>query len=498
MWSAQSQGVYLRSRAIFTKSLISRILNSGRPMWSAQSQDVYLRSRAIFTKSLTCLIAAALMFSNSVFAQTATEIEAPINLTIGTQLKAPSNVLLSLEETLTQCMGKVSEKALENHPTFESYWKVSQNSRAGFTLEAVFSDTFNRRSLATAQETGIYPSSTYGLKHAAADLVEVDMNGKIIAQYQCKTYKGDIYKHLDDPKFQNMKFITTQDTLEIMQKELAAAKQSALTRNVALSDKMRSLDEALNSGKLLQKSPCGAPLPTRLHLDSLAKKLTEKLYNQVLRERFIFCSTGLKQETIGNLKNQPLEAKQVTEKPVSNPKPLPTTITRVPDNTVKPAPSSTSSSDKGSLDKISTGGKALKIAAKALPVIAVAYEGYQRVNESMNTEEQYSNGTITEQQREVDHAKNVAGGVGGLTGALVCVGPGAEAGAVIGTVFGPVGTVVGGFLGGVAGGVGGAIVGDKVVGEAAGYATSAIHSTGTTIKSGASSTVKWIGSWVGW
>jgi hypothetical protein len=449
-------------------------MNSGKPMRSAQTQRVILRSRAIFTKSLTCLIAAALIFSNSVLAQTVTEIEAPItNLIIGTQLKAPSKVLLSLEETLTQCMGKVSEKALENHPTFESYWKASQNSRAGFTLEGVFSDTFNRRSLATAQETRIYPSSTYGLKHAAADLVEVDMNGKVIAQYQCKTYKGDIYKHLDDPKFQNMKFITTQDTLEIMQKELAAAKQSALTRNVALSDKMRNLDEALNSGKLLQKSPCGSPLPTRLHLDSLAKKLTEKLYNQALF------------------------AKEASEKLISNPKPLPTTNAKVPDSTVNPAPT-TSSNDKGSLDKINTGGKALKIAAKAVPVLALGYEGYQRVNESVNIEEQYSNGSITEQQREVDHAKNVGGGVGGLTGALVGVGPGAEVGAAIGTIGGPVGIAIGGFVGGVAGGVTGAIVGDKVVGEVAGYATNAIHSTGTTIKDGASSTVKWIGSWVGW
>lgn len=122
--------LFKRSFTIFTKSLISIVMNSGKPMWSAQTQVVNLRSRAIFTKSLTCLIAAVLMFSNSVFAQTATEIEAPItNLTIGTQLKAPSKVLLSLEETLTQCMGKVSEKALENHPTFESYWKASQNSR---------------------------------------------------------------------------------------------------------------------------------------------------------------------------------------------------------------------------------------------------------------------------------------------------------------------------------------------------------------------------------
>ena len=65
-------------------------------MWSAQSQGVYLRSRAIFTKSLICLIAAALMFSNSVFAQTATEIEAPTNnLTIGTQLKAPFKIVVN-------------------------------------------------------------------------------------------------------------------------------------------------------------------------------------------------------------------------------------------------------------------------------------------------------------------------------------------------------------------------------------------------------------------
>ena len=67
-----------------------------------------------------------------------------------------------------------------------------------------------------------------------------------------------------------------------------------------------------------------------------------------------------------------------------------------------------------------------------------------------------------------------------------------------GTIFGPVGIPIVGFVGGVAGGVTGAIVGDKVVGEVAVYATNANHSTGTTIKDGASSTVKWIGSWVGW
>ena len=60
-------------------------------MWSAQTQCVILRSRAIFTKSLTCLIAAALIFSNSVLAQTVTEIEAPISSLTSKQLEWPQS-----------------------------------------------------------------------------------------------------------------------------------------------------------------------------------------------------------------------------------------------------------------------------------------------------------------------------------------------------------------------------------------------------------------------
>ena len=463
-----------RSPSNTTESKGSKILSSDDTAENIQNHFIFKRIHVMFNSSLICLIAAAFIFSSSAFASS--EIKTPINNTgIGVDIKIPSNSIPPLEETLTKCMGKVSQDALKNHPTFESYWNASKNSRAGFALEAVFSDTFNRRALATGNETRIYPSSSLGSKHAAADLIEVDKNGKIIAEYQCKTYKGDVYKALNDPKFKNMKLITTQETLEIMQKELAAAKESALRRGVPLSEQMKSLDEALNSGKLLQKSPCGAPLPNRSHLDKVARDTTKKLYDQSAAEN-----------TKPNSKRAPSkdvsvnESVKPSENPKSSPKPTSTQGEIIPD---KSAASATpkGSAGKEAAEKIGAGAKALKVAAKTIPVIAVGVEGVNRGKEIMNTEEQFSNGKITVQEREIAHTKNVAGGVGGFTGAAYGFGIGAEGGAILGSFAGPVGTAVGGFAGGLAGGVAGYLGGEAAAKEGAGWAVEKVHSAGTTV-----------------
>ena len=386
MWRALSQGVYLRSRAIFTKSLISRILNSGRPMWSAQSQGVYLRSRAIFTKSLTCLIAAALMFSNSVFAQTATEIETPITSLTPKQLQWQQSSIQN-RILIAEKIGEEGAKAFASVKGYEPILNDADKAiRQGF-------------------------DQVYRAKDGSIVVIEAKGGTSPIGRaYGCE-------QGIPEWTVKAAKHIIENSKASVLEKEpakmvLDAAKNGNLTTLVVRT-----------------KHILGQPYAAVLESTTKAGEAESKLAKSILEEI----------------------------KTDSNPKQLPTTISRVPDKTVKPAPSTTSSNDKVSLEKISTGGQVLKTASKVLPVIAVAYEGYQRVNESKNIEEQYSNGSITEQQREVEHAKNVAGGVGGLTGALVCVGPGAEAGAVIGTVFGPVGTVLGGFLGGVAGGVGGAI-----------------------------------------
>lgn len=400
-------------------------MNLGKPMWSALTQRVILRSRAIFTKSLTCLIAAALMFSNSVLAQTATE--APITRLTSKQLEWQQSSIQN-RILISEKIGEDGAKAFASMRGYEPILNDADKAiRQGF-------------------------DQVYRAKDSSIVVIEAKGGTSAIGRaYGCEQGTPEWAVRAAKHIAENLKAsVLEKETAKMV---LDAAKNGNLTTLVVRT-----------------KHILGQPFAAVLESTMKAGEAESKLAISILEEM----------------------------KPVSNPKPLPTTITRVPDKTVKPAPSSTSSNDKVSSDKISTGGQVLKTASKALPVIAVAYEGYQRVNESKNIEEQYSNGSITEQQREVHHAKNVAGGVGGFTGALVGVGPGAEAGALIGTVFGPVGTSAGGFLGGLFGGVTGAIVGDKVVDEAAGAATNAIHSTGTTIKNGACSTVKWIGSWVGW
>jgi len=398
-------------------------------MWSAQSQGVYLRSRAIFTKSLICLIAAALMFSNSVFAQTATEIEAPITSLTPKQLQWQQSSIQN-RILIAEKIGEEGAKAFASVKGYEPILNDADKAiRQGF-------------------------DQVYRAKDGSIVVIEAKGGTSPIGRaYGCE-------QGTPEWTVKAAKHIIENSKASVLEKETAkmvldAAKNGNLTTLVVRT-----------------KHILGQPYAAVLESTTKAGEAESKLAKSILEEI----------------------------KTASNPKPLPTTISRVPDKTVKPAPSTstTSSNDKVSLDKISTGGKVLKTVTKGLLVIDVAYDVNEIWDESKNKAEQYSNGSITQQQREIAQAKNVGGGVGGLTGGIYGAGTGAEGGAVIGSFFGPVGTAVGGFVGGFVGGVTGAIVGDKVVREAAGGATRAIHSTGTTIKDGASSTVKWIGSWVGW
>ena len=404
-------------------------MNSGKPMWSAQTQRVILRSRAIFTKSLTCLIAAALMFSNSVLAQTATEIEAPI-----TSLKSKQ---LEWQQSSIQNRILISEK-------------IGEDGAKAFASMRGYEPILNNADKAIRQGF----DQVYRAKDGSIVVIEAKGGTSPIGRaYGCE-------QGTPEWAVKAAKHITENSKASVLEKETAkmvldAAKNGNLTTLVVRT-------------KHILGQPYAAVLESTMKAGEAESKLAKSILEEI--------------------------------KPVSNPKPFPTTSARVPDKTVKPvkpAPTTTSN-DKGSLDKISTSGQLLKTVTKGLLVIDVAYDVNEIWNESKNKAEQYSNGSITQQQREIAQAKNVGGGVGGLTGGIYGAGAGAEGGAVIGSFFGPVGTAVGGFAGGFVGGVTGAIVGDKVVREAAGGATSAIHSTGTTIKDGASSTVKWIGSWVGW
>lgn len=127
------------------------------------------------------------------------------------------------------------------------------------------------------------------------------------------------------------------------------------------------------------------------------------------------------------------------------------------------------------------GGRMLRTAAKAAVPIAVAVDGGLRISDGIETERQFQAGEISQQQREVAHAKNAAGMAGGWGGALVGAKLGALGGGAAGTVVAPgPGTAVGGVVGGIAGGVAGYLGGETAAEAASEWAVDSVHAAETT------------------
>lgn len=118
---------------------------------------------------------------------------------------------------------------------------------------------------------------------------------------------------------------------------------------------------------------------------------------------------------------------------------------------------------------------------KGVAVAGAVADGYGRVSDVMETEARYSRGEITEQEREIAHAKNAAGCVGGWGGAWIVAKLGGEIGGAAGSCVAPgPGTVIGGTVGAMVGGVAGYFGGEEAAKLAAECAMQAVHSSGTT------------------
>lgn len=112
------------------------------------------------------------------------------------------------------------------------------------------------------------------------------------------------------------------------------------------------------------------------------------------------------------------------------------------------------------LSKTTKVAKNLSKGGKALGVVGAAADAGIRAYAAKETEEDYQAGKITRQERNLTHAKNGAGLVGGWGGAALGAKGGAAFGATIGSVVPGPGTAVGGFLGGAVGAVGGYFCGE--------------------------------------
>jgi hypothetical protein len=128
------------------------------------------------------------------------------------------------------------------------------------------------------------------------------------------------------------------------------------------------------------------------------------------------------------------------------------------------------------------GSRTLRTAAKGAIVVGVAVDAGFRVNDGLQTEERFGRGEITHKEREIEHARNAAGMVGGWGGALAGGKLGVMAGGAAGTAVAPgLGTAVGGVAGGIAGGLAGYVGGEAAGETAADWAVNRVHAAGTTV-----------------
>jgi hypothetical protein len=128
------------------------------------------------------------------------------------------------------------------------------------------------------------------------------------------------------------------------------------------------------------------------------------------------------------------------------------------------------------------GSRTLRTAAKGAIVVGVAVDAGFRVNDGLQTEERFGRGEITHEEREIEHACNAAGMVGGWGGALAGGKLGALGGGAAGSAVAPgPGTAVGTIAGGIAGGVAGYIGGEKAAEAGADWAVGKVHAAGTTM-----------------
>lgn len=123
-----------------------------------------------------------------------------------------------------------------------------------------------------------------------------------------------------------------------------------------------------------------------------------------------------------------------------------------------------------------------KGASKVAVPIAFGFDAWFRFQHGEQTEQQFANGEINQQQREIEHAKNVAGMAGGWGGALVGAKVGGAGGAAAGSCVAPgPGTAIGYAAGAVAGGIGGYFGGEAAAEAGAEWAVQKVHAAGTTV-----------------
>ena len=378
----------------------------------------------------------------------------------------------TLDNLMTTTVGQVRPQALSKHTSFADYWHSARPAREGKAFEAITTNMVNSRNAATHGTTRWVTSASLGSPHHPADILELDGSGKIVRRIQAKLGFGGTLASLSDAKYEGMGILTDQDTYDALRSKLNKQLARSSKLGKPLSVEYRALQEAIEDGRLLARLPSGAPLPTRTFVSKAAEEHAHRLWNRHADDIARVGDDALRKASSS------ADDAAVAVRPQAKA----TSVMDEAAGVLKHA------DDVGST-ALRVAGKVTRTVTRAAPWAALGFEVYQRGSEAASTERQFTDGTISLKQREVQHAGSAGRAVGGVAGAAGGALAGVELGGAAGSFAGPPGSAVGAVLGGIGGAVGGALGGEALLGRAAEFAVEKVHAAGRTVSGTA------VGAW---
>jgi hypothetical protein len=447
----------------------------------------------------------------------------------------------SRDQLVLDTAGEIRSKAIQSHGSFDSYWQASATTREGKVFEAVVADNVNSVNRSVGRSTRLVPTAAIEAPTDAADLLIVDARGNKLGRIQAKLGFQDTVDALSDPKYADMDIVTCRETYESIGKELAEREAAAARRGIALPDKWQRAKDAMASNRLWKELPCGSPLPQRSFVAEIGKAVyrtrwTTRCVEMMKAGEPVVAATGRRADDVvkaAMTQSDDIAARaralgvaddiasptraaitqaddiaaraaatmtqSVQHLPSTTPPraPLPTNEGGTPLTTPR-VPAGAGAGSRTAVKRIAhkiaaeagddvakatamqTGGKLL--ASTAVP-LAVAVEVGTKGYDSYKTEVRFSRGEITQNTREVEHARSAGGLAGSMGGGVAGGVVGAEVGTAVMPVFGTA-------VGAVVGAVGGAIAGEKAVAAASEAVVNSVHKTGTTVAEGATAAAK--------
>jgi outer membrane lipoprotein SlyB len=386
-----------------------------------------------------------------------------------------------LDQMITMTAGDVSGKALDKFGSdFESYWRADGHGRSGKVFEAIVANTTNRRAAATRDGMRLVPTAMLGQATDEADLLLFNRQGQVLDRIQAKLGFTNVKNAVGDPKYAGMKLITSQETYDELVAEVAKRAKRTGGSSLSLSKEWRRVAQALKSGRILPRLPCGAPLPQNAYIESVARNHYSQLY-----ARRLIARPRPRPGPAAGIDDAAKVASQSAPKPAGTgssavDQSAKAVVRTAPHavNALKPSVPAASATDElasataRSADDVIR--PASKLLGRAAGVAGVAWEVGSKGWQSYKMEQRFAKGEVSHYEREVEHAANAGAAVGGLGGTAGGLVLGAEAGTVICPG-------VGTLAGAVVGAVGGGIAGEKVMRDASANAVVLVHKSGTTV-----------------